>query len=191
MNSFYAIGIIIFASIVLTALLLNPQSNTSSKSISTLTLDHQKEISEDDFNTYLKDNNTAAMQNFLDKRYADLVEIQKAWMNFDYNTLRRKTADELYNDYSMQLDTLKEKGQKNIMEEFDYDDAMVTKVTKENDNITVTVEIITNFYDYIINSDGKTVRGNENKKVRLHYQLTFVKSLEKPIIDKCPACVPC
>ncbi len=153
-----------------------------------LELNHNKEISEDEFNNYLKDKETKTMEDFLDKRYVDLVQIQEAWMDFDYDTLRSKTTDELYNQYSMQLDTLKIKGQKNIMKEFVYNDAMITKVTRENNNLTVTIELITNFYDYIVNANNTTIRGHKNDKVRMHYELTFVKSVKKSKDDTCPSC---
>ena len=42
---------------------------------------------------------------------------------------------------------------------FVYNDAMITKVTRENNNITVTIELITNFYDYIVNANNETIRG--------------------------------
>lgn len=153
-----------------------------------LELNHNKEISEDEFNNYLKDKETKTIEDFLDKRYVDLIKIQEAWMDFDYDTLRSKTTDELYNQYSMQLDTLKIKGQKNIMQEFVYNDAMITKVTRENNNITVTIELITNFYDYIVNANNETIRGHKNDKVRMHYELTFVKSVKKSKDDTCPSC---
>lgn len=153
-----------------------------------LELNHNKEISEDEFNNYLKDKETKTVADFLDKRYVDLVQIQEAWMDFDYDTLRSKTTDELYNQYSMQLDTLKIKGQKNIMKEFVYNDAMITKVTRENNNLTVTIELITNFYDYIVNANNTTIRGHKNDKVRMHYELTFVKSVKKSKDDTCPSC---
>ena len=41
-------------------------------------------------------------------------DIQTAWMNFDTNTIRNLTTDELYNMYSAQLTTLKVKKQQNI-----------------------------------------------------------------------------
>lgn len=153
-----------------------------------LELNHNKEISEDEFNNYLKDKETKSVEDFLDKRYVDLVKIQEAWMDFDYDTLRSKTTDELYNQYSMQLDTLKIKGQKNIMKEFVYNDAMITKVTRENNNLTVTIELLTNFYDYIVNANNTTIRGHKNDKVRMHYELTFVKSVKKSKDDTCPSC---
>ena len=46
-------------------------------------------------------------------------DIQIAWMNFDYDTLRKLTTDEIYNSYKMQLDVLRMKKQKNIMKDFE------------------------------------------------------------------------
>ena len=55
---------------------------------------------------------------FITDRFNDYVQIQNAWMNFDYNTLRSKLTDELYNQYAMQLDTMKIKNEQNIMRDF-------------------------------------------------------------------------
>ena len=51
------------------------------------------------------------------------------------------------------------------------------------------MEIVTRFYDYIINQkDEKILRGDDYKKVTLHYQMTFVKSTKKSIATNCPNC---
>ena len=42
--------------------------------------------------------------------------VQRAWMNFDEEELRKYVTDEMFNMYSSQLETLKVKNQQNIME---------------------------------------------------------------------------
>lgn len=189
-SSNHLINILVIIACIIYVILENEikKKRRTKKLAPRLELNHNKEISEDEFNNYLKDKETKTVEDFLDKRYIDLVQIQEAWMDFDYDTLRSKTTDELYNQYSMQLDTLKIKGQKNIMKEFVYNDAMITKVTRENNNLTVTIELLTNFYDYIVNANNTTIRGHKNDKVRMHYELTFVKSVKKSKDDTCPSC---
>ena len=145
-----------------------------------------KKVSEDEFSKYIK---KESMADFVFERFQDYVDIQNAWMEFDYDVLSNKTTNELYNQYLMQLETLKAKGQKNVMNSFTYVKGKVTNIEKTDNQLAVTVEIVTRFYDYIINQkDEKILRGDDYKKVTLHYQMTFVKSTKKSITTHCPNC---
>ena len=145
-----------------------------------------KKISEDEFSKYIK---KESMADFVFERFKDYVDIQNAWMEFDYDVLGNKTTNELYNQYLMQLETLKAKGQKNVMNSFTYVKGKVTNIEKTDNQLAVTVEIVTRFYDYIVNQEnGLILRGSDKKKVTLHYQMTFVKSTKKSITTNCPNC---
>ena len=145
-----------------------------------------KKVSEDEFSKYIK---KESMADFVLDRFQDYIDIQNAWMEFDYDALSNKTTNELYNQYLMQLETLKAKGRKNVMNSFTYVKGKVTNIEKTDNQLAVTVEIVTRFYDYIINQkDEKILRGDDYKKVTLHYQMTFVKSTKKSITTHCPNC---
>ena len=145
-----------------------------------------KKISEDEFSKYIK---KESMADFVFERFKDYVDIQNAWMEFDYDVLGNKTTNELYNQYLMQLETLKAKGQKNVMNSFTYVKGKVTNIEKTDNQLAVTVEIVTRFYDYIVNQEnGLILRGSDKKKVTLHYQMTFVRSTKKSITTHCPNC---
>ena len=145
-----------------------------------------KKISEDEFSKYIK---KESMADFVFERFKDYVDIQNAWMEFDYDVLGNKTTNELYNQYLMQLETLKAKGQKNVMNSFTYVKGKVTNIEKTDNQLAVTVEIVTRFYDYIVNQEnGLILRGSDKKKVTLHYQMTFVRSTKKSIATNCPNC---
>ena len=146
----------------------------------------QLEKIKNEFSKYIK---KESMADFVFERFQDYVDIQNAWMEFDYDVLGNKTTNELYNQYLMQLETLKAKGQKNVMNSFTYVKGKVTNIEKTDNQLAVTVEIVTRFYDYIINQkDEKILRGDDYKKVTLHYQMTFVKSTKKSITTHCPNC---
>ncbi len=145
-----------------------------------------KKVSEDEFSKYIK---KESMADFVFERFKDYVDIQNAWMEFDYDVLSNKTTNELYNQYLMQLETLKAKGQKNVMNSFTYVKGKVTNIEKTDNQLAVTVEIVTRFYDYIVNQEnGLILRGSDKKKVTLHYQMTFVRSTKKSITTHCPNC---
>lgn len=126
---------------------------------------------------------------FISNRYQDYVDIQNAWMNFDYDTLKAKTTNELYNQYQMQLETLKVKGQKNVMKDFKYIDGKILNIVESNNKVIVTVEIVTKFYDYIIEeSTNKVVRGNARKTITIFYRMKFVRDINIDEIIHCPNC---
>ena len=151
-----------------------------------LSLNKNKAITEEEFSKYIKDE---TMEQFILNRYQDYLAIQYAWMEFKYDMLSNKTTNELYNQYQMQLETLKTKGQKNVMKEFLYVDGMITSVSKVNNQTTVTVEIVTKFYDYIINEKNQVIiRGNDSKKVSMHYRMVFIKNNSLKLKTHCPKC---
>lgn len=152
---------------------------------SSLVLNKKKAISEEEFKKYIKDE---SMEDFLLKRYQDYLAIQFAWMEFKYDMLSEKTTNELYNQYFMQLETLKTKKQKNIMKEFIYTDSMITSITNNDNQLAVTLELITNFYDYIVDDTSKVVlRGDNTVKVGMHYQMVFIKN-NNVTKSHCPNC---
>ncbi len=152
-----------------------------------LRLDHSKEI---DYQKMVDMGLLTSPEHdiFLRSRFNDFVEVQNAWMNIDYDALQKKLTDELFNQYQMQLQPLEMKGQKNIMDDFNYIDSMVTDVNNENDQITVTLELLTSFHDYLVDKDGNVIRGNKFRMNTMHYEMKFVCNLTKQDNSFCPNC---
>ncbi len=113
-------------------------------------------------------------------------DVQMAWMNFDYDKMRNLVTDELFNQYQNQLKQLELKGEKNIMSNFLYNGGHVIRRYQENGLDFVEIELITDFYDYIVNQDNQIVRGTDKHKVSMVYDLVFV--MDKEAIDTCPNC---
>lgn len=127
---------------------------------------------------------------FKTKAFNIYKDLQTAWMNFDTDTIRKLTTDEVYNMYSSQLETLKLKKQKNIMKDITLEEVKITDIKKVNNIITTTVYLRVKCYDYVIKeTTGETVRGKNNQKVIIEYILSFVKSsLNNKAEEKCPNC---
>lgn len=117
-------------------------------------------------------------------------DIQTAWMNFDTDTIRKLTTDEIYNMYSSQLETLKLKGQKNIMKDITLEEVKIIDIKKEKKIITTSVYLRVKCYDYVIKEKtGETVRGKDKDKIIIEYVLSFVKSsVNNKKEEKCPNC---
>jgi len=118
--------------------------------------------------------------------YNIFCEVQKAWMDFDYNKLRTLVTDELYNTYYNQLQTLSLKGQKNIMSDFEFVDSALVSKRDINNITTVLIRLRVRFYDYIVDSNYKIMRGNSSRKVDMTYMLEFV--INKNELNYCPNC---
>ena len=129
---------------------------------------------------------TAENRKILDECYEIFINVQNAWMNFDYDSLRKETTDNLYNTYYNQLQSLVLKGQKNVMSDFELVEYKLIKLSKKNSITTVKIELEVKFYDYIVDSSNKVVRGKKRKKVHMLYDLTYVYNEEA--IEECPNC---
>ncbi len=125
------------------------------------------------------------MNAFINDRFNDFVAIQNGWMNFNHDLLRTKLTDELYNQYAIQLDTMQIKNQQNVMSDFNLFQGMITGIIQEGNKVTLTMEIITGFFDYLT-ENGQVVRGKNDRKVVVHYELTFVCNLGSNGL--CPNC---
>lgn len=117
-------------------------------------------------------------------------DIQTAWMEFDTDTIRKLTTDEIYNMYSSQLETLKLKGQKNIMKDITCEEVKLINIRKGGNIITLDVYMRVKCYDYVIKEKtGETVRGKDKQKIIIEYVLSFVKSaINNNEEEKCPNC---
>lgn len=130
--------------------------------------------------------NEAQIKEILKASYQIFYEVQMSWMNFDYNRLRELVSDELYNMYYSELEMLKLKGHKNIMEGFKVNKISLVNTKEENGVIEYCINLNISFFDYIIDGNGKVVRGNKKDYHRMSYLLTVASSIRK--IDLCPNC---
>lgn len=124
-------------------------------------------------------------EKFFKQIFVIYKEVQIAWMNFNYDILRKYTTDELYNSYKAQLTILQAKKQKNIMEDFEFIACKIVGMEHNNDSISLKVHMIVECSDYVIDKNKKIVRGNKNK-IKYYYEMTFIKGLERE--NKCPSC---
>ncbi len=127
---------------------------------------------------------------FLNDQYNNYCRMQVDWMNFNMPDMKELITDELYTMWSAQLETLKLKGEQNIMGTFELESAYLTDATLQNGNLTVSVYYVIKTYDYIADFNTKRlVRGNNRERIRYDYLMKFRISLDHMNnIDKCPSC---
>ena len=119
--------------------------------------------------------------------YKKFIDVQNAWMEFDYDSLKKLCSDELYNSYHEQLEVLKLKKQKNIMSDFKTINIRIINVEESEKYINVQVFLKIAFFDFIIDEEGNVVQGTKAAKVINNYRLNFIKSKDQDI-KECPRC---
>lgn len=129
------------------------------------------------------------IEEFKKLAYRTYWDIQQAWMEFDYDSIRKYTTDEIYNMYSMQLDTLSVKGQKNIMKDFFLVNSYISNISMVNGVEEIDVIMTVKFLDYVVDSNNNVVRGSSNQRIEVTYRLTLVKKGEiSEDTNFCPNC---
>lgn len=120
--------------------------------------------------------------------YSIFLEIQTAWMNFNYKKLQKLCTDELYNTYKSQLEVLSIKNGKNIMSDFTLNKIKIFDITEENGLIVVKAYMNVSFYDYVIDCHTKKVtRGKIDVRLTNEYEMVFVKHKHRTV-KHCPSC---
>ena len=150
-------------------------------------MDSFNDISNEELQKYLPGENLEVLKKKLFEVYKD---VQLAWMNFEYDKLKNLCTDELATTYIGQLEMLKVKKGQNIMDDWSFDGAKVTKIRDEDGMVYITAIIDTRFYDYVINTETYIVmQGYKHIKVHNIYEMVF--AVNKKLIDgklKCPKC---
>lgn len=148
---------------------------------------HYNDISLEELQKYLPNK---TLEQVKKEALACFINIQEAWMNFDYSSLREYCTDELYNTYVSQLETLKLKNGQNIMNDYQKQVMKVTSITSENNVISLTVYAEIRFRDYVINTKtNEVIRGSKDRFITNHYLMTFViKKSDIPDLKNCPSC---
>ena len=119
--------------------------------------------------------------------YQIFVDVQNAWMNFDYDKLKELCSDELYNSYKKDLEILKLKNGQNIMNSFHPKDMYIKKATRKDNALEVEFYLDIKFKDYVINTiTNKVIRGSKNQTMHNKYRLVYQK--QDFYTDKCPSC---
>lgn len=113
--------------------------------------------------------------------------VQVAWMDFDYETMRKLTTDTLYNLYHSQLEALKLKGQKNIMSNFELVKFWITGIERNGTEVAIKTAMTVRCKDYVVSNEGKVLRGTSLNTMVYNYEMTFIKGVGTKD-NKCPNC---
>ena len=126
-------------------------------------------------------------EEFKNQAYEIYKKVQVAWMEFDYDSMRKSVTDEMYNMYKTQLTTLSVKKQTNVMKDFGLLGFNIVGMEIKDKTVSLTVTMQVECFDYIVNKEGRVLRGTDKRKVIYNYAMTFNKGISEKQ-NKCPNC---
>ena len=126
-------------------------------------------------------------RNLIEKLVNIFIDVQEAWMLFDDESLKKLCSDELYNSYKSDLAVLKMKNEQNIMNDFKLEACNIKGIREENGLVIIDLFLHLTFRDYVVNGEGKVVKGDYNKRVHNQYNLEFIIS-KNAGVNICPSC---
>ena len=125
----------------------------------------------------------------IQEAYTNYVEIQKAWMNRDLSPVRHLLTDEIYNMYQMQVQTLIEDNQINVMSDFELVCGKIKSIRTYKKVEAIKVILCVNCKDYIKSTNKrKVISGDKHATITYIYELTFMKDINTNETTNCPSC---
>ncbi len=115
------------------------------------------------------------------------VKLQEAWVNFDYETIRSLTTDDLYNSYKSMLETLKRKKQRNIIDDITIYGCTFKNFKEENGKYSLDVVLDLAMRDYIVNNNSIIIARGMDVRLDVTTILTIVSTLKSETTN-CPVC---
>lgn len=124
----------------------------------------------------------------IDLLYDKFVKIQVAWMNFDYESLKKLCSNELYYSYQSDLEVLKSNHGQNIMNGFEILAGNINGIKKDGDYLIINMYLHASFYDYVIDTNDQHIeKGDNQKKLHNQYHLEFIVNVHTQN-SECPSC---
>lgn len=116
------------------------------------------------------------------KAFNLIKELKIAKMNLNIDKIKNITTDNIYNLYETQIETLKNKQQKNIVSQIKYIKSYITNDT--DDHKTINLRVVIECFDYIIDKKNNVVKGKYNRKVLQTYEIEIINNNSNYIIKK-------
>lgn len=131
---------------------------------------------------------------FYDKVRDAFLKVQEAWVNQDIEIARPYLSDETIQRFNSQIDDLKSRKEKNVIDGIVINSIGFMDVRNDNNYNYITVKIDADFnINYIINKKNDRKCANKSGKNVIEYW-TFIRTLEKEQSHnehhnkKCPNC---
>ena len=102
------------------------------------------------------------------------IQLQEAWSKGDLSPVRNFMTERMYQYLNNQLQELKEKGLKNIVEDVKVENIDIVHIEEERNQKVVVVRIDASLIDYIVDSNGNIIEGSKTQPIHMTEYWAFV-----------------
>lgn len=105
-------------------------------------------------------------------------DFEIAKMKFRYTVLEDVLVKELYQKYEKKLNEMKEKNQKQVSTDITLEEIRILLRDVKGENEKIEVFLHVSQYDYVINKDKSVVRGTDEAKYQIEYNMTVNRNIK-------------
>ena len=128
-------------------------------------------------------------ERLLNEFYNIFKIVLESYMEYDYKKIEENCSFELFNIYKTDIDAMKKNNKKNIVSDFQFNDANIRNIELIDNRLVVDAYLCASHKEYLIDTKtGKVLNGNSEAVNRLKYDLEFVLDLDKENYSICPNC---
>lgn len=138
-----------------------------------------------------------SQENFISRINNMFIQLQTAWMDKQWSSIRPFETDALFNMHKQQLQTYIDRNQTNVVENIAILDSKIVRYNQSSDYDEIDVYLQVRLNDYVRDDDtGKVVKGDPNRDVYMVYVWTLIrkgdvkteKQTEEYEVTQCPNC---
>lgn len=119
------------------------------------------------------------------------VLLYSSVMNKDIKRVDHFISDDIFNEYSLKIEKLKNNNHIQMYDQLNVKSTKIKNVDISDEKIVITVELISRALDYIMDSNGNIIKGNDKNRIELEHILILEKTRnakQQAIARKCPSC---
>lgn len=170
------------------SIIINKKNNSSDNSSNNTNESKYKRIYNDVSKAELAQFNTDDIDNLKDFFYNMFLEFEKAYNDLDYNVLKILSTKQLYNNYYTGMSLDLKAGKKRIIRDIEKKNVILFEVDSTIAKQVATMMVEISYFNYVINSKGHVISGDQTKKVTEKFEVSFRKDFEREEVIKCPTC---
>lgn len=100
-------------------------------------------------------------------------------------------SDKVFNKYNDYINELIRNDETHMYDMLNVAETEIANVKITNEKIIITVSLLSKAYDYVLNSNGKIIKGQDERREVKRNILTFTKKIDfknHKDVRKCPGC---
>lgn len=120
--------------------------------------------------------------------YDLFLKFENAYNNLDFEMMKFLSTNQMYENYALGIKLELEKGNKRIIENFNYINCTIYEVMTTNVKQVVNAMIEIEYIDYTLDKNANVIRGDRYKKQHEKFEVSFRNTFTNEEVAKCPTC---